>query len=735
MTAAAAAAATSYDAIEWEPSPSSPTEADMRLIHKMQQEELDRERLQRIQMEQDRRVAMQEQQKEHAAWEAIQEREQEARQRQVEADRVAAERVVVQERWSHHDQSQPAPSRETRDPREHRESRDSREEKQRERQVGRERKARRLQWENKAGLWNPGGYFQSQDLAPLDDGPTPGPSNFPMDSQQQQQQHSPVDVRYDHTLAYNHPFAASATPSHRPMTVHETRRDPFFSSTDPNDPSTSGVYDGMHSQSPRLPHSPLLHGSGTHSPLPPGASYGYHGEPSQSYYDSRDMSSHHFPSTASVRNNRSMASGHPPQSLVTPAPVSPDSIYRDDLSRVRSSDGGLMYTAQRPVPELEFPEPRPTYGYPRGDRHERRSSEGEVAPAYFPTSPQPDHNLDDSTSTARGHEWTARLRSMMDTEAASAAGTLMPTAAEDEGTLVPRPRVDTRDESLGHTADEDDEEQPEETLFFVPLGNDTGTQGPAKNDATMKPTLKVDTTSRTGPPSPTTVKRTTSSGGTATPAGGPHSSNSSSDLPPNTTSTMDSDVQQDSAGGSGGAHLKRAKSFAKTRDQWNFRPPAEDVYDRLEEFFPKIDLDKPVVETSLEPPATSTVAPAKSSRPPRQPGFNRPDARKSIRFVAEGRKKHLSRLEPTAAATPPDAASTLTKSPSGGSHGAVSLERKRSSSMWGHKVVEVTPAGIEQGKVVPVTAGEDTAPDEDPGRSCAIFNRFLMLYANISPFQ
>ncbi|KAH8090946.1 kinase-like protein [Filobasidium floriforme] len=164
-----------------------------------------------------------------------------------------------------------------------------------------------------------------------------------------------------------------------------------------------------------------------------------------------------------------------------------------------------------------------------------------------------------------------------------------------------------------------------------------------------------------------------------------------------TAATIESDNAQDG----GGANLRRAKSFAKTKDQWNFRPPAEDVYDRLEEFFPKIDLDKPVVqaptleglpETAQQPTETiQTPVP----KPHRQPGFNKADARKSIRFVAEGRKKHLSKIAPAV------------------KQQGSSLERKRSSSMWGHKVVEVTPAGIEQGKLPPAPI-EETVSDDGP---------------------
>jgi hypothetical protein len=78
----------------WLTSPSEPTEADLAVIASLEEEERERERRERIQLEEDRRVAMLEQQKEHEVWEIMQAQEREARQRQVETDRVQAELAV-----------------------------------------------------------------------------------------------------------------------------------------------------------------------------------------------------------------------------------------------------------------------------------------------------------------------------------------------------------------------------------------------------------------------------------------------------------------------------------------------------------------------------------------------------------------------------------------------------------------------------------------------------------------
>lgn len=255
---------------------------------------------------------------------------------------------------------------------------------------------------------------------------------------------------------------------------------------------------------------------------------------------------------------------------------------------------------------------------------------------------------DDSGNTAKALEWADHLQGMMSGE---------------EGTLMPK-KVEA----------EELEDEAEETLFFVPMGAEQPKEGPPKDDLTMKPALKVDTR---------TSRADYGDGGRDSALTEPV--------------TGDSDLQTETTG----TGIRRAKSFAKTKDQWNFRPPTEDVYDRLEEFFPRIDLDKPVVNAAIiegapispSPKAEATFMP--SSRPARQSGFNKAEARKSIRFVAEGRKQHLSKIAPAV------------------KQAGTSLERKRSSSMWGHKVIEVTPAGIGQGQL-PTTPLEEATPDGKP---------------------
>ncbi|OSC99472.1 Pkinase-domain-containing protein [Trametes coccinea BRFM310] len=117
---------------------------------------------------------------------------------------------------------------------------------------------------------------------------------------------------------------------------------------------------------------------------------------------------------------------------------------------------------------------------------------------------------------------------------------------------------------------------------------------------------------------------------------------------------------------------------------WAPRPPPEDVYERLEEYFPEHDLDKPVIETpSGGTSPTSTEAPAV---PAPQQKFKH---KKSIRHVAAEHKRQLDRT-------------------SRGDESTVApLSRKRHTKLWGSKLEEVT---TEQGKGPASSAASDSSP-------------------------
>lgn len=178
----------------------------------------------------------------------------------------------------------------------------------------------------------------------------------------------------------------------------------------------------------------------------------------------------------------------------------------------------------------------------------------------------------------------------------------------------------------------------------------------------------------------------------------------------------------------GSSNLGRQASFLRgERGDWAFRPPPEQLYENLDDFFPTHDLDKPVIDpnaagsgatgTPSSPlasspkadqgsAATSALAMTSTANVSRNVnekiaspgGINSPTTasspartkmqhKKSIRIVAQDRKKLLDRVE----------AAEQRKI------GATDLSRRRSTKLWGGKVIEVTP-GME-------TASNSNAPD------------------------
>ncbi len=347
------------------------------------------------------------------------------------------------------------------------------------------------------------------------------------------------------------------------------------------------------------------------------------------------------------------------------------------LNQRRGNASHAATERSQPMPDMDadgetlwlVPPAPPASSVPRSTRSPTGESSASSVRSQATTRPpaisrNTGNSEDDSGDTARAADWAEKLGKMLGSQN---------TATDGDATLVTaKPRSKLSSPAI--------DDGGEETLWFTPPSKLVIPQ--AKDTDTVvvspgRPSLRLDTHVRQD-------AATTASDGQAT-------SLNSSEPPPSTAT--DSDANEDP-----GAKVRRHRSFARNKEnQWNFRPPAEHVYDNLEEFFPKIDLDKPVVAAAdalphIDEASPGTVspdgfheglqrAPQRVPSSSRQAGFNKADARKSIRVVAEGRKKHLSRIAPavTARQTP--------------------LERKRSSSMWGHKVVEVTPSRLRTGKI------------------------------------
>ena len=118
----------------------------------------------------------------------------------------------------------------------------------------------------------------------------------------------------------------------------------------------------------------------------------------------------------------------------------------------------------------------------------------------------------------------------------------------------------------------------------------------------------------------------------------------------------------------------------------DFRPPAEEMYERLGDFFPEHDLDEPVIEASsggTSPTSAEAIQPL--------PTPDRRKHKKSIRVVANEHKRKLDR---TSRITSVNNANML---------------RKRSTKLWGSKVEEVT---AEQVKNVSALSTPAESPSE-----------------------
>lgn len=196
-----------------------------------------------------------------------------------------------------------------------------------------------------------------------------------------------------------------------------------------------------------------------------------------------------------------------------------------------------------------------------------------------------------------------------------------------------------------------------------------------------------------------------------------------------------------------GDNAVQRRSF--TTNDWAFRPPVEQVYENLEEFFPGHDLDKPIIDvvasgsnSAMSSPAQESapfISPVRTKAPPideervdpsvtssttsassqsalasadTEPLLSRKEKessaretaavagvepsrtrfnsnRKSMRMVAHDRKIRMKKEESLQKATASAAAST------GGNAkdaAAQKLARRKSTKVWGRKIEEVTAA-------------------------------------------
>ncbi|KAH7104288.1 Pkinase-domain-containing protein [Auriculariales sp. MPI-PUGE-AT-0066] len=138
-----------------------------------------------------------------------------------------------------------------------------------------------------------------------------------------------------------------------------------------------------------------------------------------------------------------------------------------------------------------------------------------------------------------------------------------------------------------------------------------------------------------------------------------------------------------SPGSAPGRKANRMSMFeGRENFTWNVRPEPNEMYDNLQKFFPGVDLDKPLVEmpsgasSPIESPGGQQQQ-AEQAQQDKERAERRARHKKSIRIVANERRKFLDRTSKMMAGAPPAV-----------QQAAVS---KRSTKLWDIKVEEVTP--------------------------------------------
>ncbi|KAJ3918295.1 MAP kinase [Lentinula edodes] len=170
----------------------------------------------------------------------------------------------------------------------------------------------------------------------------------------------------------------------------------------------------------------------------------------------------------------------------------------------------------------------------------------------------------------------------------------------------------------------------------------------------------------------------------------------------------------------------RQSTFLAASDSegwWAPRPPPEDMYEKLDQYFPEHDLDKPVIEAAsggTSPTATTTDVGLGPGVPPVPPIPSEKDlphfvrdgrvrdrerisgerersrirAKKSIRIVAQEHKKKIDRTSIASHFAPHSDMDTASQN----FNHAANMSRKRSTKLWGSKLEEVTTENERYGR-------------------------------------
>ncbi|KAH7870700.1 uncharacterized protein C8R40DRAFT_1257545 [Lentinula edodes] len=201
---------------------------------------------------------------------------------------------------------------------------------------------------------------------------------------------------------------------------------------------------------------------------------------------------------------------------------------------------------------------------------------------------------------------------------------------------------------------------------------------------------------------------------------------SSSTATPHRQPSINDATKESSTKGGKKSRDARQSTFLAASDSegwWAPRPPPEDMYEKLDQYFPEHDLDKPVIEAAsggTSPTATTTDVGLGPGVPPVPPIPSEKDlphfvrdgrvrdrerisgerersrirAKKSIRIVAQEHKKKIDRTSIASHFAPHSDMDTASQN----FNHAANMSRKRSTKLWGSKLEEVTTENERYGR-------------------------------------
>ncbi|KAG6885854.1 hypothetical protein C0993_008817 [Termitomyces sp. T159_Od127] len=401
------------------------------------------------------------------------------------------------------------------------------------------------------------------------------------------------------------------------------------------------------------------------------------------------------------------ASGDSTHSIRRPRVQSPTYSGAHSGDNVRSPRGGSPSRYQSSVHQLEnghsnrsdrssdmlsgaetsYSTPPHTPISPRSPLNPNRDQTGPPRPSTSDIKVNGVHDLHrgpDSTLRPEDQQWFAAALN------GASEGTLIPSRAQAKGKIV---KLDTSSPAAAPEISSDSDAEPDYGTF---IWKKRPTAESGETTPILRPPLKVQI-EPDSPLSDNSTMQNSQQRSFATPP-----------LPPPrrplTPLKPDSQpVQPQRRPAISDSKGPRGSTFADRQSStWATRPPPEDVYERLEEFFPGHDLDKPVIEASsggTSPTALEPIIPAPPTPAPSEREKVRTRNKKSIRIVAEEHKRLIDR------SSRGDAASYS------------NVHRKRSTKLWGSKLEEVTPA---QGKMMSVL-GSHAVPESPSNSNTATF--------------